>query len=400
MCMMKYTASLLITLSFLFVSCVEEYKVPETTTRNYKDELVIQGRILSGEESIFYVARTTPFGSKTEPIFVTDAKVTIIGQNGFESPVAEYYPEKQCYQVDTKLLPDNTQYALKVVSGNEIYQSEYQSLQTSPEITNVTYHEEENNISINVTTLSDDNFSRYYMWSYEEDWEFHADNDIKAMRGVILYDKEWYPLLDKFNNPYYYCWGHNSSSQTIIYTTSPLSENTVKDVKLLDIPSNDIRISYIYSILVKQWSLSMDAYTYYKTMKLYTEESGSLFIPMPGELKNNVSCITNPDLKCHGYVLASTVSTKRLFIYENDLVHFRSDYQNCALTYPPLKEIFGYDWRRAWLNSMEDYGFVIYTNNGDLEKDSSILYSPECVDCRKTKGATKKRPDFWPNNHE
>ena len=38
----------------LTVSCVEEFQVPNTVSGRYKSELVIQGRILSGEQSTFY----------------------------------------------------------------------------------------------------------------------------------------------------------------------------------------------------------------------------------------------------------------------------------------------------------------------------------------------------------
>ena len=60
------------------------------------------------------------------------------------------------------------------------------------------------------------------------------------------------------------------------------------EYKLLEIPRDDVRISYIYSILVKQWSLSDEAYRFFRTQKLYTEESSGLFTPMPTEISGNV----------------------------------------------------------------------------------------------------------------
>jgi len=35
-----------------------------------------------------------------------------------------------------------------------------------------------------------------------------------------------------------------------------------------------------------------------------------------------------------------------------------------------------------------------------LSDRNALIYNWFCVDCRRMKGATKKRPDFWPNNHE
>ena len=51
----------------LIVSCVEDFKVPNTASDKYKSELVIQGRILSGEKSVFYLSMTSAFGNNNNP---------------------------------------------------------------------------------------------------------------------------------------------------------------------------------------------------------------------------------------------------------------------------------------------------------------------------------------------
>lgn len=105
------------------------------------------------------------------------------------------------------------------------------------------------------------------MWSYEEDWEFHADIDFaNRTSGRFLYNENIYPL-DGDKNPYLYCWGHQKSSDIHIYSTENLKENVVKEHELFRIPIDDIRISYIYSILVKQWALNDEAYNYFRTLK-------------------------------------------------------------------------------------------------------------------------------------
>ena len=57
------------------------------------------------------------------------------------------------------------------------------------------------------------------------------------------------------------------------------------------------------------------------------------------------------------------------------------------------------NWQNELWKLMQDHGFAIFTPSGHMDKES-ILYHNTCVDCRQTAGATKKRPDFWPNNHE
>lgn len=383
--------------SCFFLSCVEEYKIPESKSAIRYAELVIQGRILAGDKSIIYISRTQPLNSLKEPESVLNAQVTIIGQNGYESKLAEFDIEQDCYTIDTRELPSNTLYAVQVKVENEIYQSEFQSIQYTSEIDDVYYKENTDGISIHVTTYGDDKASRFYMWTYEEDWEFHADINMQALGGFTLYSDKFYQFENSYDNPYYYCWKHTISRNIHLYSTLDLKENTAKDVELLQIPIDDIRISYIYSILVKQWGLSEDAYKYYRTIKLYSEESAGLFTPIPTELLGNVSCISNPDKRVRGYVLASQTTTKRIFIYESELKELTSEYEGCTFEYPPYPQYSG--WQISWNLRMKSHPYVIYTPYGEIDSNS-ILYSPNCVDCRTVDGATKKRPDFWPTDHE
>ena len=155
----------------------------------------------------------------------------------------------------------------------------------------------------------------------------------------------------------------------------------------------------LYSILVKQYSLSQKEYQYYSLIKKYSEESSGLFTPAPGEVKGNVTCVSNPNIKVLGYVLASTCQTKRIFIYESDFKQIRSEYDSGCKSA---------GWGDNYFNQDKIYseGVIAMTYNGSLSPFlnpnlmETVFYSRECIDCRSIEGATKKRPDFWPNNHE
>ena len=398
MCIMKYIASLLITLSFLFSSCIEEYQMPNFASGGFQSELVVQGYILSGEESVVYLSRTEPVYNEVSPLPIKNAKINIIGQNGYESEQAEYNDEDDYYIIKAETLPSNSLYALRIELDEEVYQSEFAAIIESPEIDEISYKEQEDGISIHLSTYADDNESRYYMWGYEEDWEFHASvNLLVPQEGVFIYNKNNYVFENTKINPYYYCWGHRKSSNIHIYNTSNLQENTVKDKRLLNIPVDDIRISYIYSILVKQWSLTPEAYTYFHTLEKMTENSGGLFQVMPSELRGNVYCISNPNIKVRGYITTANVKTKRMFIHASQFTNVFPTYDNCSLMFPPNPSYSG--WQMSWMDQVNYYGAVVLSKLGNID-NNSILYSNTCVDCTQTKGATKKRPDFWPNNHE
>lgn len=400
--MKKRTITLLTMLCTLCVlsSCVEEYTIPKATAVEYESEIVIEGHILAGEESVFYLSYTIPLNSDEETPDVLNARIHVVGQNGYRSEAAEFDIEDNCYVVDTRTLENNTQYAVEVTVEGETYQSDFQPLLTSPEIDEVTWQENESSVSIFVTTMAEVSEPRHFMWSYEEDWEFHAEIDMRGNDTIKpVYVKEHYPDLTEEHNPYYYGWMHNVSRNIHLHSTVNLSENLAKDILLQEIGIEDIRISYLYSILVKQWSLTDEAFKYYSTLKRYTEESEGLFTPILSDYQGNISCLTNPDKRAHGYVLASSVTTQRIFIYEKDFQHMRSQYsQPLCITKTRSKnsdEFYAinstYPWASPW---------VMMARNGNRNDRDAVLYNWYCVDCRHTAGASLKRPDFWPDNYE
>lgn len=388
---------------FPLSACIEEYELQEKILKNFEPEVVIYGRILNGAESEVYVTQTLPINSTEEQESLIDAHVTIIGQNGYESSPAWFDVKKDCYILDTGMLNPNTQYAVKVTVKGETYQSDFQPIQTTPEIDEVTYKEQEDGVSIHVSTHAEKDASRHYMWGFEEVWEFQVDIDILAYPpGGIIYNPTLYPGAYT-NNPYLYCWKSNQSSKYYLYDTSSLGENAVKEHELLRIPVGDMRISYIYSVLVKQWSLTKEAYNYYRLLKLYTEDSGGLFAPIPSEVQGNIRCVSHPEKIGRGYVIASNITTKRLFVYASELERLNTAYSLCDSSTSGAdaasKDSSGF-WRTAWQDNVVRYGAVIITGNYNGEiTTSSVLYTKSCADCTAQPEATNKRPDFWPNNH-
>ncbi len=406
----KILLSLLVAVSF---SCVEEYKIPKDMVQVYESNLVVEGQILSGDNSVIYLNNTVPFGQVERPEPIVNADITVIGQNGYESAKAEFDIENDRYVIPTHDLSDNTQYAIKIVWDGETYQSEYQPLLSAKTIDDFRFQENPDGISFYVSSHGEQEDTPYYMWTYEEDWEFHAEIDLSAPTTLIWsYREDLYPgIVTGKSNPYYYCWKHDESSLIHIYDAGTLEQNVSKDYKLLDIKPDDIRISYIYSILLKQFSLSKESYEFFRLQKLYTELSSGLFTPMPGKIPSNVKCVSNPEKEVYGYVVVSNITTQRMFIYASDFTQFGSEYSNCNPAYGDGPKDPGEEttWKSLWFAEMEDRDLrsvilneekVYKWNCKEVLNDASILYRKECVDCRTYHGATKKRPDFWPNNHE
>jgi hypothetical protein len=72
----------------------------------------------------------------------------------------------------------------------------------------------------------------------------------------------------------------------------------------------------LYSINVRQYSLSKGRYEFLQRMKKNTEGTGSIFDAQPSELSGNIYCTTNND-PVIGYIDVCPVQEKRIFVDPN-----------------------------------------------------------------------------------
>jgi hypothetical protein len=85
-----------------------------------------------------------------------------------------------------------------------------------------------------------------------------------------------------------------------------------------------------YSILVHQYALTGDAFTFWENLKNNTENLGSIFDAQPSEISGNIHNVNNPAQPAVGYVSVCTVQSKRIFIHNQQLPRWQTTYPyNC-----------------------------------------------------------------------
>lgn len=380
-----------------FSSCIQEYALPDEIAEEYTEQLYIEGKILSGAESIVYVMKTIGMDGKN-PSSVTNAKVYILSENGFKTEFADYSLDG-AYVIQTGVLNEDARYKLVVEYDGEIYESDYQFLQPSLDIDEIGYTEdvEKGEVNIWVNTQGEKSDTPYFMWTFEEDYEYHALFDMRQKRaydGYLLYSESVYPEVTRTTNPYYYCWTHRDSHEIMIYSTDELSDNRVKEhvIKKLTLDTPDLQD--LYCITVYQSNLSREAYEYYSQMKSNTEEMGSLFAPMPTEVYGNITCKTHPQIKVRGFVSASNTTMKRFFIHASDL-KMKTSWVSGREEGRPMYT----DGYAAVLRSHLNRGYGIVVQYPTEITDDDRSFTPSCLNCLLV-GGTKNKPVWWPNNHE
>jgi hypothetical protein len=160
------------------------------------------------------------------------------------------------------------------------------------------------------------------------------------------------------------------------------------------VASTSEKIELKYSIQVRQYALTPDAYHFWESLKKNTEQLGSIFDAEPTQLKGNIHNIKDDSDIVIGYISAGSITTKRIFISNDQLPpQWLPNYPyDCGL------DSAWYFHPRTGFNDVKAFLVpeleIPVSSYGSGPKPSGYTASSrECVDC--TIRGTTKQPDFW-----
>jgi hypothetical protein len=361
---------------FLFPACKEEYNPRVTATQ--QSYLVVEGLINSGGATAIRLSLTTPlYGSAAvNPVFA--AQVDVEGKDSRIYPLQEQ--RNGIYSSENPGLMVGAEYRLRIqLPDGRKYASDYVLARETPEIDSVSWERDEKGVALFVTTHDPSNTTRYYRWDYQETWEIHSRYfaRYKYINGTVV-------PRDVVNDNIYYCWRDNPSASILVSSTQRLSEDVIFKKPLLEIPAGGEKLSVRYSILVKQYALDQKGYEFLQAMKKNTESLGSIFDAQPSEVRGNIHALSDPEEIVIGYITASSVTEKRIFIdaaqvpgwgytYSCTSVEVANDPDSFKRYYPMLMP---YDAHTQGLSIVGYYSS-----------------DPSCVDC--TMRGVNRKPSFW-----
>ena len=302
------------------------------------------------------------------------------------------------YQSLALNLDSTLQYRLNIVTsdGNK-YQSDFVSVKQAPPIDSLTWElagdpdPKTNKQFFNIYVNSHDpnNATRYYRWDYEQTYKHLANlhTYLGVANGMI------YPL--PLGVSYYTCWSTVPSQNIVLGSSVTLNQDVISHIPVAHILQNDPKLDIGCSFLIKQYPLTEEGYNYWLTVQKNSQSLGGLFDLTPADIKGNLHCITHPDIPVFGYVSASTVQDKRIYISNKSLTGWQSNgidpsnkYACITSSYPvdPLNElVFNYPDTAfgPWMFATPD--LVTYL----------VVAPKSCLDCR-YQGGTNVQPSFWP----
>ncbi|MGK2862780.1 MAG: DUF4249 domain-containing protein [Chitinophagaceae bacterium] len=371
----------IILLSVLWlIACKKPYDPPEIKIAT--NFLVIDGSITCGNDAVttIVLSRTTNLGDSLVFNPELNASVFIEQEQGNTFPVTGQ--RAGTYQTQSLSLDPTKKYRLKIrTADNKNYVSEYVPGKISPAIDSLSWKQ---NLDLTVSVFTHDlsKNTRYYRWEYDESWNYRSifSTDYGVQNGLIF-------VVDATTQRDS-CWRTDSSKNIVVGSSVALSEDVINEFPVAVIPQNDQRIGRRYSILVKQYALTEEAFRYLQLIQKNTQQLGTLFDAQPSQLKGNVQSVENPNEPVIGYISASTVSTKRIFIQNNQLTdwHYAQPVELCGNIVFIAQNPTNY---AIWDFPDLSYAPYYFTSGGGI-----AILKKACLDCT-VQGGTNVKPSFW-----
>ena len=163
----------------------------------------------------------------------------------------------------------------------------------------------------------------YFRFEYEETYKIIAPRwdpfEMEVVHYIacdtIPYQVEIRPRQEEQRT----CFASASSLNIIQASTDELTENRIVNKEVRYLSRDNYIISHRYSINVKQYSQTLDAFSYYERLQDFSSFDNLFSLVQPGLLEGNVFSETSSDEKVLGYFEVASVSTERMYFNYEDL---------------------------------------------------------------------------------
>jgi uncharacterized protein DUF4249 len=385
-----YIATVLIAVLSVTTACRKLYTPPAITTQNVVNYLVVEGMINTQDSTIIKLSRTVALSSPASTRPELGATVTVVSDGGSSYVLTE--TSGGVYSAPNLGLNPTGKYGLKITTTDgKAYQSDLVQARTSPPIDSVYYRIKNNGLQIYADTHDPTNSTRYYRWDFNDTYIYHSAFETFEYLQTTPFDTV---LNRPPGNLVYTCWRSDQNPNLLLNSSAKLTKDIITENPIVFIPSNSEKIASRYSILVKQYALTVDAFNYYQQLQKNTEQLGTIFDPQPSELPGNIHSITTPSEPVIGYITAGSASQVRIFIDNRSLPAWAAvtPYDGCKLDTALFNRHLTNEVQ-VFIYSGLDLPIAAIAPPGSSKILGYTFSTPICVDC--TLRGTNVRPGFW-----
>nr|WP_298925948.1 DUF4249 domain-containing protein [uncultured Allomuricauda sp.] len=248
----------------------------------------------------------------------------------------------------------------------------------------------EEGIGIFVDTSNPSGDSSFYRYEYEETYKVIAPRWNPMELDVVEDTFSSSIVIIPRSLDERVCYPTKVSNRFILTDTDDFDRATVNNFMVRFIEQNNFITTHRYSILVRQFAHSINAYNFLETLNEFSTSESLFSETQPGFLAGNIVAEDNPAEKVLGFFDVTAVSEKRIFFGYRDFFTTERlpDYIDSCIESAPL----------AGLTDLIRLDLIKYIkeNEGEFNSPSSgpyITVPQVCGDC--TVLGTSEIPDFW-----
>ncbi|NQY05025.1 MAG: DUF4249 domain-containing protein, partial [Flavobacteriaceae bacterium] len=380
----SYAQKVLLSLMALFLaSCLEEF---DFQTETFESAIVVEATITNEfKNHTVLITRTFRF-EEDGPSAESNANVTVVSNTNtytFQETTPGVYVSTTPFSAQAGI-----DYQLLITtSDGRNYQSATTQLTNVTQIdtieaNRITNDDGENGMQITVDSFDPTGNSKYYRYTYEETYKIIAPLwsplDAQPSTDPGSCDLSFLPRVEENRT----CFASNNSNSIILTDTTDFIEDRVSGFEVRFLDSNNYIISHRYSILVYQYVQSLEAYTFYRTLRDLSSSESLFNQNQPGFFAGNVTSVSNENEKVIGFFEVSSVDSERIFFnyadfYPNEPL---PDYViSCTTVAPELQNEAG-----CVLSLQVAAGNIEYVaDNSNPDPDTNegpyLMASPPCV---------------------
>ncbi len=388
----------LYTLIFVLIACAGcKKQLTITPSDKVTSYLVVDGNISSGDSTTITLSRTVNLDSNSRSKPELGATVTVEGSAGTSYELKD--KNNGTYVSAPLNLSATEKYRLKITTSNGgRYASDFVPVKNSPAIDDIIYTPKSDGLQIGVDTHDASNNSKYYRWEFTETYQIQSAFESLYIVVQNSQPPPAPPDISTIRTPtqkVYNCWISDTSATIITATSAKLTDDKISAAPVALVPANSEKLRFKYSILVKQYVITAEAFNYFELLKKNTEQIGGIFDGQPSELTGNLHSLSNPNEPVIGFVTVGQVTQKRIFIDKSALPSqwvAQNPYASCQLN----TLLYAAPSSAAGAPAVNQVADLIYTGlqlTVDLTGGGYTASTPECVDC--TLRGTNKQPPFW-----
>ena len=399
-------------LGFFCISCVEEFNARVENIEN----LLVVDALITDEFKQHHVELTRVFAfGNDEPLVESGALVRVLDDTGlanlFEEREPGVYSSQNAFAAE-----QGKSYQLHITTADG---KDYRSTQVilpkafpvgAMSAKPVSNENGDQGVGIFLDNSSNGADPTFFRYEFEETYKIIAPRweafRFQVVRNAPCFEDPFVVEIVTWEDERRTCFGTAKSQRLIQNTSVELEGSANTNFRLHFLAQDNYIISHRYSINVRQYAQTQDAYSFYERLGDFSSFPDIFSQVQPGFLEGNITQESNPDEMVLGYFEVASVSEERMYFnYEDvfpgeDLPPYPS---NCGTLGNPRLWPPGYtclgpgDCEKDCISSLIEQIMteeVVYAATKEADTLSPYFTWPSpCGDC--TKIGSNIVPEFW-----